>query len=122
EAQVRLHGGVDQQRLESMPLGQTGGVVAAQRTADQNGIAQLGDQRLQLGHGLARVMMQGGHAQLVFQAKMSHGAAQLAGFERGWRAVQAVYIEDGYSHGAGGYSSGASSCKLQADWGYVSNP
>lgn len=103
EAQVRLYGWIDQQRLEPVLFGQVSGVIAAQGAAHQQRRAEFADQRLQLGDGLTRMMMQGRYAQLVFQTQVGHGAAQLAGLVRGRRTVEAVNIENGCSHGAGGY-------------------
>ncbi|MNZ33808.1 hypothetical protein D3C78_511670 [compost metagenome] len=56
---------VDQQGLEAVALGQMGGIVAAERTADQQGRPQFGDGGFELCNGLARVMVQGGYAQLA---------------------------------------------------------
>ncbi|MCY1531423.1 hypothetical protein D9M68_666470 [compost metagenome] len=85
-----------------MPLSQVGRIVAAQGAADQHGPAEFGDQRFELGHGLVRMVVQRGNPQLRGQAQASHGAQQLAGFQRSRRAVETVEIEDagvGSGHG-----------------------
>lgn len=62
-------------------------------------------------HGLARVMVQGRHAQLPGDATVFGHLEQLTGLGRGRRAVEAVDIEDAGSHGAGGYKLGGASRK-----------
>ncbi|MNJ65950.1 hypothetical protein D3C77_619920 [compost metagenome] len=78
EMLVRCYRRVHQQGLEAVALGQIGGIVAAERTTDQQWRAELGDGRFELGDGLARVMVQGGHTQLGRQAQLLHHGLELA--------------------------------------------
>ncbi|MNG08022.1 hypothetical protein D3C84_913520 [compost metagenome] len=117
EQPMRAHCRVDQQGAQAMLLGQMSGVVAAQGAADQQRPAQFGDGRLQLRDGLARMMVQGRHPQMLGDAALFGDPQQLAGLGRGRRAVEAVDIKDA-GHGEGRLQAGAAGCKPLTGMGW----
>ncbi|MDR7284713.1 hypothetical protein J2X84_003555 [Pseudomonas corrugata] len=98
EHPVWTDGRVDQQSLEAMALGQVSRIVAAEGAADQQWPLQLDNSLLQLSDGLARVVMQGWHTQLIAQTQALHHLHQLRGLFRRRRAVETVYIKDRTGH------------------------
>src|SRR5690606_6102499 len=96
---------IDQQSLEPVTLGKVRRIVAAERTADQHGTSHLGDGRLKLGNGLARMMMQRRHLQPRAHPDTLQRSRQLARLVRKWRAIEAVQIKNRRRATGHGYSS-----------------
>ncbi|MNO86237.1 hypothetical protein D3C76_776310 [compost metagenome] len=72
EHPVWTDSGVDQQGFQAMALGQVRRIVAAERAADQQWPPERSNRLLQLTDGLAGMVMQGWHTQLVDQAQAFH--------------------------------------------------
>ena len=96
QQRVCVHGGVHQHRFPAVPLGQVGGIEAAQRTADQGdgfrvALRQFG---LDLGNGRARAVGERRAIVIGLPPEVRHVLAQLPGLAGCGRGVEAVEIDN----------------------------